>query len=171
MVGMPPARAIVLAGAVAGVAALVLAGCSAAPGSPSGPTTAATSVASATPNTTPNTTPSAPSTPTLHPDGSAADNTAYFRLVTTRLLARTAKPTGRELVDNLVMAGFDKANMEVTPDKTAIGLTADAIEFSVKFGTECIVGQKGAEFGLTVIHVPVLETGTCLVGKTRAIDW
>jgi hypothetical protein len=87
------------------------------------------------------------------------------------LLASNPKPTGREFIDNLVKAGFDKANMEVTPDKTAIGLTADAIEFSVKFGKECLVGQKGEEFGFTAVVVPVIETGTCLVGKTRAIDW
>jgi hypothetical protein len=118
---------------------------------------------------------SATSTPTaaatLSPGGTATQNKAYFSLVTERLLASNKTPTGREFIDNLVDAGFDKAKMQVTPDKTAIGLTADAIEFSVQFGSECLVGQKGEAFGFTAIVLPTLDTGTCLVGKTRTIDW
>jgi hypothetical protein len=159
---MIPARILVLAGA--GV--LALAGCASSPSV--APTSAAPSGAAASASTA-TATPSA--VPTLSATGTAAENKAYFSLVTKELLASNATPTGRQFIDNLVKAGFDKKNMEVTADKTAIGLTADAIEFSVKFGTECLVGQKGEAFGFTVVELPVLDTGTCLVGKTRTIDW
>ena len=158
---MISARSVV----VAGIGVLLLTGCTAAPSDTAASVAASEGAgASVAPST-----PSAP--PALHAKGSAADNKDYFSVVTKRLLASNKAPTGRQFVDNLVAAGFDKAHMEVTADKTAIGLTADAIEFSVKFDAECLVGQKGAEFGFTVKVLPVLGTGTCLVGKTRTIDW
>jgi hypothetical protein len=60
--------------------------------------------------------------------------------------------------------------MEVTPDKTSIGLAAWNIEFSVKFGTSCLLGQAG-NVGFQSAVVPVLATGKCLIGQTRAITW
>lgn len=86
------------------------------------------------------------------------------------LLDTNADPGGRAVVDALVAAGFDKAALEVTPDKTAIGLDADNIQFSVNLGAECVVGQSG-NVGYHSLILPVLDTGTCLVGTTRAIDW
>jgi len=118
-------------------------------------------------------TPTATSEPTAaayDPEGGAAGNKEYFRSVTRALLNDDPTPTGRKLIDNLVDAGFDKSTMELTPDKTSIGLDADAIEFSVQFGDECLIGQQ-ASFGLTVIVADVLDSGTCLVGTTRDIDW
>ena len=86
------------------------------------------------------------------------------------LVEANADPGGREVVDVLAAAGFDKSTMEVTPDTTAIGLDADSIQFSVLVDGECIVGQSG-NVGYHSAVLPVLSTGTCLVGNTRAIDW
>ncbi len=77
---------------------------------------------------------------------------------------------GKAIIDHLASLGFAKDHMEVTPDKTAVGLDADNIEFSVKINKTCLVGQTG------IVHfhafaAPLLASNTCLIGKTRAIDW
>jgi len=67
---------------------------------------------------------------------------------------------------------FDKAAMQLTPDNTTIGNPAESIEFSVRWGEECLVGQVGPSIGAPVATVlPGLSTGGCLIGQTRAIDW
>jgi hypothetical protein len=69
-----------------------------------------------------------------------------------------------------VASGFDKSQMELTADTTAVGLEADNIQFSVKINDGCLIGQNG-NVGVHTVTAPVLATGTCLVGNTRAIDW
>lgn len=86
------------------------------------------------------------------------------------MLAVAADPGGRAVVDALVAAGFSKADMQVTPDETAIGLDADNIQFSVRIDESCIVGQLG-NVGYRSVVLPLLSTGDCLVGKTRPITW
>ena len=153
------------------VAALasVVSGCSAAgPGTPS-PGGTPTSEVSATADPTPDAETPDPE-PTLVPEGSALQNRDYFDFVNERLLAEQQTPDGRAFIDNLTAAGFDREAMEVTPDRTAVDLAADNIQFSVRMGDECLLGQ----FGNTgyVSHIAdVLRTGTCLVGRTRPIDW
>jgi len=113
--------------------------------------------------------PSAPP-PTLQPEGDAAANLPYFDAVAGGLVAREPDPDGRTVVDTLVEAGFAKADMEVTPDTTPTGLEADTVEFSVRIGDSCLVGQIAAS-GYTGVATSVLGTGRCLVGATRTIDW
>lgn len=85
-------------------------------------------------------------------------------------VAGGSSPGGRAFIDGLVAAGFDKAAMEVTPDRTAISLDADNIQLSVLYEGECLVAQYG-NVGYQSAVLPVLATGNCLVGKTRTIDW
>jgi hypothetical protein len=73
-------------------------------------------------------------------------------------------------VNWFVAHGFNKQNMEITPDKTSIGLAAWNIDFSVRFGKTCILGQAG-NVGFQSSVVPILATGKCLIGQTRPIDW
>lgn len=112
----------------------------------------------------------APSAPVLDPTGSAKDNQPFFDATVNALLATTPDPDGRTIIDTLVAAGFDKAAMELTADKTAIGLDADSVQFTVKFADGCIVGQQG-NVGYHSAVLPVLSTGKCLIGQTRAINW
>jgi hypothetical protein len=112
--------------------------------------------------------------PTYDPTGNATDNLAYFNKVGDELFASSqasAASTQGELIVNWFVAhGFNKKNMEITPDKTSIGLAAWNIDFSVRFGKTCILGQAG-NVGFQSSVVPVLATGKCLIGQTRTIDW
>ena len=80
--------------------------------------------------------------------------------------------SGRAYIDALVAAGFDKTTMQVTQDKTTVGNPAESLQFSVRWGDECLIGQVGPATGTPVTVVaPALAEGTCLVGRTRPIDW
>jgi hypothetical protein len=109
-----------------------------------------------------------PTEPALVPDGDAAANQPFFDVIVGQVLAADG---GRAFVDALTSAGFDKAAMQVTPDATAIGLEVDSVQFSVRIGDGCIIGQRGGGATGQSVVTPVLATGSCLVGTTRAIDW
>jgi hypothetical protein len=81
-----------------------------------------------------------------------------------------ATPNGQQLVENLVAAGFAKADMEITPDATIGKEAAGSIQFSVRINGSCLVGQTG-EAGYNALAAPLLGTGKCLVGTTRTIDF
>ena len=112
-----------------------------------------------------------PTEPTLVPDGDAAANQPFFDVIVGQVLAADGNAGGRAFVDALAGAGFDKGAMQVTPDATAIGLEVDSVQFSVRIGDGCIIGQRGGGATGQSIVTPVLATGSCLVGTTRAIDW
>ena len=108
--------------------------------------------------------------PQLRPDGSAAANRQFFDFILADHFAAHPTSDGRSIIDALVLAGFLKADMEVTPDVTAIGIPVDSIVFSVRVKGECLVGQFSAAAYTSVI-APLLGNGGCLVGLTRPIDW
>lgn len=113
-----------------------------------------------------------PAGPALVPEGSAADNLPYFSEVVRAVWAGAEKFAGRAYVDALTAAGFDKTAMQVTPDKTTVGNDAESIQFSVRWGEECLIGQVGPATGEPVsVVMPGLQSGGCLVGNTRPIDW
>ena len=123
---------------------------------------------SASPVPTPSST--SPSIPVYDPEGSAAENLAYFNRVGHALLDHDEGADGQTIVNYFVAHGFDKKNMEITPDKTSIGLAAWNIEFSVKMNGTCLIGQAGnVKFQSTA--APLLSTGKCLIGQTRTINW
>lgn len=110
--------------------------------------------------------------PVLVPDGTAADNLPLFAAVTEAVSASPENAAGRAYIDALVAAGFDKTAMQVTQDVSTVGNPAESIQFSVRWGDECLVGQVGPATGEPfAVVVPVLAEGTCLVGGTRPIDW
>ncbi len=122
-------------------------------------------------STSPSASPAPDTTPKLVPGGDAEQNKPYFDFVNEALIASNSSPLGKDLIDNLVAAGFDKSKMEVTPDKTEVfRINADAIEFSVLLGDTCLIGEVSAQGYRSIIGPPV-DTNKCLVGKTRPIDW
>lgn len=145
---------------------LALAGCSLFGGGDASPSASAGPSATATPMPTP-TAPLA-----LRPELSASENLAFFDSVNAAVVAANAEAGGRDFIDALVAAGFDKAAMEVTADRTTVDLDADSVQFAVRFQDECLVGQYGPKSGGYHGAVrPALGTGDCLVGETRPIDW
>ncbi|TBN57135.1 hypothetical protein EYE40_06815 [Glaciihabitans arcticus] len=108
--------------------------------------------------------------PGYNPAGDARDNKQYFDTVNRAVIALDKTPGGKKFIDNLVKAGFVKADMQVTEDLTAVELVADNIQFSVLLGGACLVGQYG-NVGYQSVVQPVLTSGKCMVGKTRDIDW
>lgn len=119
-------------------------------------------------SSSPSASPSAPAAP----DTSATGRKALFDETNeaTAEAAGGANPGGRAFIDALVAVGFDKAAMQVTPDKTAINLDADNVQFSVVVEGECLIGQFG-NVGYQSAVLPMLTTGQCLIGNTRPIDW
>jgi len=109
----------------------------------------------------------------LVPDGSAADNLPVFVFVTESVWASPDNASGRAYIDALVAAGFDKAAMQVTNDRSTVGNPAESLQFSIQWGgEECLVGQVGPATGTPVaVVVPALAEGGCLIGQTRTIDW
>jgi hypothetical protein len=151
--------------AFAGAAIIVgFAGCTASPSPTATPEPRPTPTASAAPP------PAAVST--LRPELSAGENLAYFDSVNLGVVAANPEAGGRDFIDALVSAGFDKSQMEVTADRTTVDLQADSLQFAVLFQGECLVGQYGpASGGYHSAVRPALGTGGCLVGQTRPIDW
>jgi len=136
-----------------------------------GPAATPTATAPTTIATTPSPTPTATG-PVLVADGTAEDNLPLFTEVMERVWGTDNRVKGRAYVDALQRAGFDRAAMEVTKDRTSVGLAADSIQFSVRWDDACLVGQVGPSTKTpTAVILPVLPSGGCLVGETRPIDW
>lgn len=151
-------------------AALVLTACSApVPVATNSPDESPTVTTTTTPTVTPSPTPTAP---VLHPSGTAEENLPFFTSIVEAVWGTPEQVHGRAYIDALVAGGFDKAAMQVTLDRTTVDEAADSIQFSVQWGSKCLVGQVGPSTGapFTTI-VPVLADGVCLIGKTRPIDW
>jgi len=153
--------ALAIAGAALFVA--VLAGCTSTPPPSPSPSTSTRPVPSDQATAAP---------VGLHPDLPAADNLPYFDQVNQQVVAANAAAGGRDFIDALIAAGFDRAAMQVTSDQTTLGEPADSVQFSVLFNEECLVGQYGPKSGGYHGEVkPALGTGGCLIGQTRPIDW
>jgi hypothetical protein len=140
-------------------AAVMLVGCVRAAPTPTTTAAAPTSSTSATPDA-----------PTIDLVGTAGQNQAYFDAVNQKFIAAGGDLGGRPFIDELVKAGYSKASMEVTPDRTSVNLAADNIQFSIRFVGTCLIGQYG-NVGYSSTVTKVLGTGRCLVGTTRPIDW
>ncbi len=142
-------------------------GCAAAP-----EPAPATESAPASPTASATATDAPTSGPALIPDGSADDNLPYFSAVIKGVWGTDQSVQGRSYIDALVAAGFPKAEMELTQDRTTVDNPADAIQFSVRWRGECLVGQVGPSTPEpTAVVLPQVPGGTCLIGQTRPIDW
>ena len=147
------------------VGALTWAGCTGAPDVVPAPESSATPsvAASATPTS---------AVPVLLADGSAEDNLPFFAQVMESVWAVDQSYQGRPYIDALVAAGFPKADMELTQDRTTVDNPADAIQFSVRWQGECLVGQVGPSTPTpTAVVLPEVPGGSSLIGQTRPIDW
>lgn len=109
--------------------------------------------------------------PTLRPGGSAAANQQWFDFVNTQHFAVHGVGDSQSIVNDLVASGFVKADMQITPDRTALNIAVDAITVSVRINGECLIGQFSPG-GYHGIIAPAIGGGTtCLTGETLPIDW
>lgn len=104
--------------------------------------------------------------------GSAEARLEEFSAAMRGVWEQSRSVAGRDYIDALVAAGFDRDAMELTFDETSVGIPADSIQFSVRIGEACLVGQVGPSVPQPAARVmPGLPAGTCLIGETRPIDW
>jgi hypothetical protein len=146
----------------------LLAGCTPGPEPVETPT--ASAVMTAPPSAAP--TPTTPPAAALVPEGTAEENFPFFTDVVTSVWQGPDKVAGRAYVDALTAAGFDRGAMQLTPDKTTVGDPVESLQFSVRWGGECLLGQvwPGASEPVTTIGT-ALSGDICLLGDTRPIDW
>ncbi|BDZ56234.1 hypothetical protein GCM10025870_33070 [Agromyces marinus] len=86
------------------------------------------------------------------------------------VIAAEPAASGADFVAALVAAGFDPAAIQVTSDTTTLGDRADSIQFAVRIGEDCLVGQYGPKSdGYLGAVQPGLGAGGCLVGATGSI--
>lgn len=149
--------------AAAGVIALLALTACVPSGPEPTPSTSKTSTKTPTPTPTP--------TPTLDPAGTAEENFEFFESVVKRMAEESGMTDGSVMIQRLVDAGFNKADMELTPNETAIGERSDSVIFAVRFQGECLIGQIFPSWEWTATRAPMLGTGKCLVGNTRPIDF
>lgn len=104
---------------------------------------------------------------TMVPGGTAQQNLPFFDAVNRRTIAANANPASLTFIDALAAAGFNKADMQVSADKTTVGLQPGSIQFSVKIGDSCLIGQYGSDIGgyHSMVAAPI-STGSCLIGDT-----
>ena len=143
--------------ALAAASVVLLAGCTTPSPEPS---ESASAPASQQPSATP--------TPDPEPvfEGTAEQNQPYFDFVNRELIESGTTLNGAAFIDNLEAHGYPRPAMEVTPDKTAIGIAADNIVFSIRFADSCLMGQWG-NIGYTSIVTDIPATGRCIVGTPR----
>lgn len=119
--------------------------------------------------------PTAPATaPTLVPGGSAEENLPFFQQTLLDFAGGAAPIEGQPVVDALVGAGFDRAAMQVSFDRTQTNLVSDNIFVSVRIAESCLIGQLiTADRSLVAEVAPALgpDQNICLIGTTRPIDW
>jgi hypothetical protein len=164
------------ASSAAGVVALVLAGCAGTTIGVASPTPKSTPEAMSSPPAQAGTGPTTGSVPgpgtAMRPELDAAGNLAFFDATAVGVLEADPAAGGQAFIDALADNGFDKAQMEVTFDRTSVDLKADSVQFSVRFKGECLIGQAGpGGRAYRSVLAPLLGSGTCLVGATRQIDW
>ncbi|MBN9197266.1 MAG: hypothetical protein J0I33_01295 [Microbacterium ginsengisoli] len=155
---------LIAAGCAAGALAL-LAGCTSTPAPSPTPSVA---VSSATPTSTP----TASGPVAFVPGGTAQQNLPIFAQTVASVWSGPDQVHGRAYIDALVADGFSKADMQVTNDETTIGRAVESLQFSVRLGDECLIGQVGPTIASPVTEVaPGLVSGGCLIGQTRPINW
>ncbi|WP_353055537.1 hypothetical protein [Leucobacter sp. CX87] len=119
--------------------------------------------------------PTAPAEPVaLVPGGTAEENLPFFQQTLIAFAGGGAPIEGQPVVDALVAAGFDRAAMQVSFDRTRTDLVADNIFVSVRVGESCLLGQLvTGDRSLVAEAAPALgpEKNICIIGTTRPIDW
>jgi hypothetical protein len=130
----------------------------------------ATPSASASPTPSASVDPFGPQ-PDMVVGGTAIENKALFDWALGKASLVASPDPGRVLLDSLVVVGFDKAAMQLTPSTSGTGQPADQVVISVQIGTSCLIGQRMLDASYTSTVESALGSGGCLIGDNRKIDW
>lgn len=112
--------------------------------------------------------------PELVPGGTAEENLPYFTEVLRDYTAGEGAIKGEPVSRAVIDAGFDKAFMQVSFDRSETGLEADNIFVSVLLGENCLLGQViTADRSFVTQAAPAVgpENNICLIGETAPITW
>ncbi|AVG23711.1 lipoprotein [Pontimonas salivibrio] len=155
------------AGMLAAVTTLsVLAGCT-GPTDTSPPAETSAGINEVQPNPDESSQPEAP--PEFYPDLPAATNLPFFEHTLAESGAGVLPVSAEDITQALIGAGFQAADIEMTPEKSLIALPADSVSVAVAFAGECLVGQYTDEW-LAVDVVAPLPDGRCLVLERETLD-
>ena len=157
------------AGILAAVTTLsVLAGCT-GPMDTSPPADTGPGVNEVQPERNESVEPEAVAPPEFYPDLPAATNLPYFEHTLAESGAGVLPVSAEDITQALIGAGFQAADIEMTPEKSLIALPADSVSVAVAFAGECLVGQYTDEW-LAVDVVAPLPDGRCLVLERETLD-
>lgn len=109
----------------------------------------------------------------VQPDSAEGQSGAFLEALNA-FAAGDQPVAGREIVDAVVGAGFDKTMMQVSFDASRTNLVADSLYVSVRIEDQCLLGQVVTESREVVTDVaPAIgpEQNICLIGDTRPLDW
>ncbi|ALS56462.1 hypothetical protein C5C66_05775 [Rathayibacter toxicus] len=99
--------------------------------------------------------------------GTAEQNLPYFEQVLRSVAEPDPHVPGSKVVEALIAAGFSKNAMQLTSDKTSMGLQADSVQVSVALSGSCLIGQYGTKSaGVRAVVMAPIATGACLIGQT-----
>lgn len=153
-------RAVLLPTSALLFASVALVGCTS--GATNGGPVETTTAAEATPT----------QAPEFVPDGGAEVNHAYFDATLKQVLSENPGAGSKDLVNALVDAGFDKSKMEVTSDKTPIGLDTTFVIVSVHMPDNmCLLGERGPDGRYASLVSKPISSGKCQLAKSIDIDW
>lgn len=113
-------------------------------------------------------------TPHLLVDGSAEENLEYFTEVIRSYSEGDGPIKSHPIVDAIAEAGFNKSDMQVSFDHSKTGYDADSIFVSVKWGSDCLLGQlvfEDRSFAVDLAPAVGPDSNICLLGNTQPITW
>lgn len=90
-----------------------------------------------------------------------------FAEVATAVARKQDPPGGMDFIRALEAAGWDRSVLQVTADRTSVGLRVPAVQFAAEDGGSCLIGQYG-DAGLQVLRADPVD-GACLIGETRPL--
>ena len=109
--------------------------------------------------------------PEFFPEGTAVENKPLFDWVLGQVVLIDTQDPGKRMVKALVAEGFSSKAMQLTPSKSGTGKPADSVIITLQIGKSCLMGQRMLDKSYSSSIEASLNSGGCLIGKTREIKW
>lgn len=109
--------------------------------------------------------------PEFFPEGTAVENKPLFDWVLGHAALLETKDPGKKMAKALIAEGFSAKSMQLTPSKSGTGKPADSVIISLQIGKSCLMGQRMKDKSYSSSIESALNSGGCLIGKTREVKW